>query len=753
MRHTINYIIALLALSLSLISCSRETGLKMDEGAGNTVRFSIESSLRAVGNENATRPTPALERERKIESLYAVVYRTSSGLHYKTLKCTDKGGGQFEFDNEKSGEFYFFLVANPDADLAAKLMAGPTTPEDLGMLVATQTPGENNQATNFLMTSERQNVTVKSKQSTTLVPIKLVRVAARFDIYNTIDGLEITKVTFGKRRIQSHLFAQVGKMNGIEATENQKVYEGTSFESNTLKATIYGYETDVRNETFFTIEATYKGKPLKPETVSLENFVIKRNHLYNIILHDVGGAHNPDDPTKKFGQFEYTIRVVDWNDSEESLNYSEDDLLKPLYVDYAAQISNAPYMTPYLVNSPEEVYTTTKGASEVTITVGGYTEPGTLAFADGYTNTIGATLEEIGSATTDPKTGKISHRYKLSIPEMTDFVPLVNNGQPSRPKFEEIPLVAKNYSGATVKNFTVKHGRIKTPLEYVTEHYLAPHNEGEPFTLSTDETNIDKVGYFYALGFQKEHKQFTIDGKGYHLPDNNLELASIVPYSNAQSSGTTDYSVGEDSGPVDNAREPIVMPCWAYLVSGQSAAALFTADYRTDKAKQVSYGLRLKKTDDGFNNMLVTAYRYHWVGDFTAKAKTPPIPTITSYVEITTRYLGPNWNGGVEGIANEEFWANNKEEDATRRFYAVGVIDDMSGESHRDVGTYAMFISSVSVDSDTRKITTNDQVVSRARVAIMSNKKATASYQRLANRIKNSYYKHIRIPVRPFSDK
>ena len=117
MRHTINYIAALLVLSLSLLSCSRETGLKMDEGAGNTVRFTIESSLRAVGDENTTRPTPALERERKIVDLYAVVYKTSSGLHYKTIKCTDKGSGQFEFDNKKSGEFYFFLVANPLANV------------------------------------------------------------------------------------------------------------------------------------------------------------------------------------------------------------------------------------------------------------------------------------------------------------------------------------------------------------------------------------------------------------------------------------------------------------------------------------------------------------------------------------------------------------------------------------------------------------------------------------------------------------
>ena len=392
-------------LSLSLLSCSRETGLKMDEGAGNTVRFTIESSLRAVGDENVTRPTPALERERKIVDLYAVVYKTSSGIHYKTIKCTDKGSGQFEFDNEKSGEFYFFLVANPDADLAAKLIAGPTTPEDLGMLVATQTPGEDNQATNFLMTSERQNVTVKSKESTNIGTIKLVRVAARFDIYNTIDGLEIQKVTFGKRRVQSHLFAQVGKMDGIEATENAKVYDGSLFKDKTLAATIYGYETDVRNETFFTIEATYKGIALKPETVRLENFVIKRNHLYNIYLQDVGGAHEPADPTMKFGQFQYQVKVVDWNDSEKGINYAEDDVLKPFYVDYAAQLSNAPYMTPYLVNSPEQIYTTTQGESVITFTIGGYTEPGTLELAEGE-ETHGATLEKVGNPTTDPRRGR-----------------------------------------------------------------------------------------------------------------------------------------------------------------------------------------------------------------------------------------------------------------------------------------------------------------------------------------------------------
>ena len=742
MRHTINYIAALLALSLSLISCSRETGLKMDEGAGNTVRFTIESSLRASGDENTTRPTPALERERKIESLYAVVYKTSSGLHHKTVKCTDLTGGKFEFDNEKSGDFYFFLIANPDAALVAKLMEGPSTPEDLGMLVATQTPGENNQASSFLMTSDRKNVTVQSKKSTDLGAIKLVRVAARFDIYNTIDGLEITKVTFGKRYVQSHLFAQVGKMQGIQSEE--KVYDGLLFENNTLAATIYGYETDVRNEAVFTIEATYKGKPLKPETVRLENFVIKRNHLYNIILHDVGGAHNPEDPTMKFGQFQLTIQVADWSEDEE-LNYQEDNLLKPLFVDYAAQISNAPYMTPYLINSPEDIYTTTKGASEVTITVGGYIEPGTLAFAEGFANTMNAKLTDLGNPTTDPKTGKISHSYKLSIPAMTDFVPLVKDGKPAKPEFQEIPLVAKNYSGATVKNFTIKHGRIKMPLEYVTENSLAPHTEGENFKFATDDADFKNVGYFYVLGFQNNHKQVTIDGKGYHLPDNMYELASLVPYSNHTSTGFTKYSIGEDAGPVENASEFVVMPCWAYLVGGKSGIVRVTSDYRTDKAKKVSYGLRLKKMDDGFNNTLVTAYRYEWVGDF----KTTLDGKVSSYYKITTRYLGPNWNGGVDGIGNEDFWKQNTENDATRTFYALGSLDMYYNESDptrvAQVGTAVYVISSTSSDAEP-----GDKLY--AHVAWLSNKKVGANLRHFANR-DMTRYESVYHPVRLFSDK
>lgn len=696
MRHTITYIVALMALALGLYGCKKDAASSVDAQEAHRVSFAIETALRAVGDESTTRPTPALEREKKITDLYAVIYRTSSGIHYKTVKCDDKGEGKYEFDNGKSGDFYFFLIANPDQDLLAKLQAGPTTPDDLGMLVAKQTPGEGSSADHFLMTSDRVNVKVLSKQETAAGVIPMTRVAARFDIYNAIEGLTITKVTFGARRVESHLFAQVGKMEGLKITTD-KTYEGTLFQDNVLKATIYSYETDIRSEAFFTIEATYKGKELKPETVRLENFAIKRNHLYNIILHDVGGAFEPGDEDKKFGNFAFSLRIADWNE-DETLAYDEDNILKPLHVDYQASISNAPYMTPYLSNSPTEIYTTTKGESEVTLTVGGYMRPAILSLKEGFSKE-GVTLTEVeNSVKKDPNTGKITRQYKLTIPASSDFIPLIKEGKIATPVFEEIPLVAKNFSEATVKEFTIKHGRIKMPLEYVAEHSLAPKADDETvYKFAQDDSKWKEVGYFYVPEAVKELESVTIDKKNYHIPIDIFELASIFPWLNNKESGFTPFSVGETAGSVDNVYDWVTMPCWVFS-QDKDIYLYVQSDYRTNKEKHVSYALRLKNCTKGFDNMLVTAYRYEWVGDFGHVNG----DVISSYYKVTSRYLGPNWNGGVKGVSDEKFWNQNNENDATRLFYALGNIDMYYSEDSEqrtgDIGTEYRFITSAFAD-------------------------------------------------------
>lgn len=78
----------------------------------------------------------------------------------------------------------------------------------------------------------------------------------------------------------------------------------------------------------------------------MENFVIKRNHLYNIILHELDGAVDPNAPGSEFGKLNYEIKVADWEEGTK-VALPEDDIQKSLRLDYDAELANAPYMTPY----------------------------------------------------------------------------------------------------------------------------------------------------------------------------------------------------------------------------------------------------------------------------------------------------------------------------------------------------------------------------------------------------------------------
>ena len=675
MKHLYKYLLSILFLPLVLLSCTSDRIKDNLTNKPGIVRFTLATSgLRASGTEKSNRPTPALEREKSISKLYAVVYRKSSGIHYKTIQCTSVGTGtnSYEFDNEKSGDFYFFLIANPDDALETALKAGPTTPDDLGLLVASQTPGEDSQATNFLMTSKQVDVTVQPKTTTTISEkIKLERVAARFDFYNKIDGLEISKITFGLRYTSTHLFAQVNKRDDLTTTSD-KVYTGSPlFVSNALTATIYGYETDKRSETFFTIEATYKGHPIKPQTIRLENFAIKRNYLYNIILHDLGGAVKPNDPQQPFGQLKYQVQVADWSDDGVTIGVEEDKVSKSLIVDYEAELAYAPYMTPYLKDSQKEIYTITNKATAVTLKVNTFIRQGSLELKEGY-NKGGVSLTEEGSSIKDYATGRITRVYKLTLPKRDQFV-AINHFQADDKlgpiEFFDVPLVAKNFSGETTKEFIVRHGRIKMPLEYLSK---APLNKaGDGFT--SEPNKFSSVGYFtHDTEAVPKFGECEIQGKKYHMPRDYYELCSLIP--RGATGGTP--VVGQNGISADNQWEYIVMPSWIKAgVNKKNYIAVLASDFRTNKAKSTSYGLRFKHESKlGFGNKLLIAYKYEWHGDF-ARVKSNGPGVVNSYVKITCRYLGENFNGRVEDIMNEDFWAHNNEGDVSRTIYAMGSYD------------------------------------------------------------------------------
>lgn len=159
------------------------------------------------------------------------------------------------------------------------------------------------------------------------------------------------------------------------------------------------------------------------------------------------------------------------------------------------------------------------------------------------------------------------------------------------------------------------------------------------------------------------------------MPKNFYELGSLFPYA----MGSVAF-VGEGREVVnkkDNQEEWIGLPNWFH--DGKPVVSVFVSDYLTDKANHVTYALRLKKeSKKGLDNMLATAYRYEWVGDFNSITIAQDI--VPSYFKVTTRYLGPNWDGSVDDLAGEDFWENNTQSDVTRIIYALGSLDDLYKE-------------------------------------------------------------------------
>jgi len=196
------YIFTILLIQiLGFISCTSETEVINPEVcSAYKVSFSINNGTVLTreagaesGDESSSGETPAkkdftttaLEREKTISSLYAVAFNKSDDSFYKTIKIkTLSTADAYEFNMGRSGSYKLLLVANADEALAQKLEAltSCSTLTDFSALVASQTPGESAEASDFLMVSEINNeVSVTAHNTTQLGTIELSRLAARFD--------------------------------------------------------------------------------------------------------------------------------------------------------------------------------------------------------------------------------------------------------------------------------------------------------------------------------------------------------------------------------------------------------------------------------------------------------------------------------------------------------------------------------------------------------------------------------------------
>lgn len=685
MNHPIHNLFTGLALLglIALSGCSKDLNDRgVNEAGGSSlvapVRVSVTDRLRATGDDTAPTPTAALDREKKVKTLHAVAFK-ANGLFYNIFKCTKVAEGEYTFDMQKEGTFQFVLVANADDALLTELGSKVAVFSELQNVVVKKALGNDHNATDFVLTSDRAEVTTQKGTDATPTPgvLKLRRLAARFDFLNRVSGLKLTKITYGKRMIESHLYSRP-TIDGLQFVNDQQVY--TAAEGLAPKSAIgmiYGYENPNQNETSFTIEGEYNGKPIVPYVIELKNLTIKRNHLYTIVISSRGGEVPPADP--KEGDTAATLRlaidVIDWETGEE-IGMDESMALKAFYVDHEATVSNASFMTPYLKQSPSEIYTVTKGASKVTIAIGTYMEAGSLEIKGDVP--AGVSLSKKGAPRTTA-TGKILQEYELSLPAMNryaDIVATMTNMPFKQEGFMTVTLLAKSSTSDATEEFVVKHGKMKTPLEHLSEYGLAKKNDQGQYTFKETHDNTQQ-DYFDLLVQLDEIKDLTIGGVRYHLPKDHYEFTSIFPKSakdaSSQIGPTAASKVFEQVG------EFILLPRLRFIPTpkGEQPALLyFKADYSTPPGTgKISYALKMKAADgpngwSGTDGSFLTAYRYEWVGDFKLEDSMEGYANRDkeSHLKVTARFLGKGWKGTIKDIANEDFWAKDKSDDVSRRF-------------------------------------------------------------------------------------
>ena len=705
MRYMKSFIYSLIPLlmTLGLVGCQQDRDLT-SEPTGTAiapVKVVITESLRATGTDENPVPTPALDREKKVETLYAVAYH-ENGAFYNVFECQPVAGseGAYTFDMKAEGKFQFHLVANPDAALLQSLKSESNVIADLDRIVVKHDPGADNTATNFILTSDRVEVTTAKATEATTTPsvVKLERLSARFDFLNRVPKLKITKITFKKRMVESHLFARTD-ISALKSTDDKVYDSATGLGERQCVAAIYGYENPAVNDTYFVIEGTFNGKEIKPYEIRLENLTVKRNHLYTIIINPQGGAVEPGDPQHghESGKLPLSIKVIDWQEGE-TLSKAEADMLVATYVDHSASIANASFMDPYLTQSPSEIYTVTKDATTVELKVGTYINPGSIEI-EGMAP-AGVSIAKKGTATKEAD-GKFIQAYTLTLPKQDKYADLAQyfvmsmQGRDEAAQldnFLEIKLIAKGPYGDDIDHFVVRHGRMKTPLEHLSEGTLT-HAEGsaEPNGFNTSHKATEQ-NYFEPLALCKyfidNGKKWKYNNVEYHVPIDQNEWRSIFP-KNLQLIGKD--AIAKRQQYTHNVISLAVHPRMVFFNTGSEIGPVpfvNKSDYGNSSDGKVAYALSFKSSKDtpiegvpSTDGSMLVAYRYEWVGTFTQKPGTNEVsgresgePTDPNcHLLVTTRFLGKGFKGSIYDISKEEFWNKDNSQDATRKFPYAGV--------------------------------------------------------------------------------
>lgn len=231
---------------MTLTSCSSEEVVAPGEVNGNFA-VSVKISNAGIAQTRAGGETlAALERERTIGTLYAVVFTDNGGpadqqTLYRVIPMTGSGA-DWQFEMGESGKYMAYFVANPgdgtaafhypgatvapteESSLEARLLAleeGVATPADLKNLTTTQSSGNGETVEEaditydkFLMFSKTATRIVTARDYTSHITVALERASARIDVLNQADNVRIEKIELHNDVVQSYVYTPADGFDG-----------------------------------------------------------------------------------------------------------------------------------------------------------------------------------------------------------------------------------------------------------------------------------------------------------------------------------------------------------------------------------------------------------------------------------------------------------------------------------------------------------------------------------------------------------
>lgn len=640
-----NHIISvLLLLLLGFTSCSKERLNGPDKGerlATYPVSFSLQSALRAKEVNQAE--LAALDYEKKIKSLSILVFKNDApktfvkrishdDMYMQWVNKNDFYEGA-TFDMGEAGTFILEFITNlDDADFYGQLKKGETTHDEYLKMVVKKSVPVNKEA-GFVMTNPESISITTQKNTTPQQPIEVTlrRLAARFDVFNTVEGFELTSIELVNQVQQSHVFTGTTIPTNSSSDKAFTADPGTWFDKHRAVAGIYSYEHPVPGAIKLTLKGVYHFPHHAnvwywQKTVELldqdENpLPIRRNHLYRVILskQKVGEIGPKPDPKKL--DIDFKIEVLDWEEAE-VFDYSDYEFEKTLISNSTNKLS--------LNQSSAEFEGSSSSTYDLSKQIVAERE---IKNPNGTIDKEPIDMEGLNIKSNvdwvkvDESTAKLSIHVNQTVVGRKGKVTIALKDDPSK-----------------VVEFAINQKpNLDNPLAYMAESDVNKYGNGfvknpysEPFGLFPMDEVISKFS------------NIEIGGSSFHHPSFK-EWNSVIPPSSMFSGKTGENNDSE-----------------VCSIGGSEIKGL--CNYKKFGYRSVLYAIRWK------NSKFLTAWRYEWLNRH--DTRTEPLPRDFVILRIVSRNVSSDVT--IDQVSADAFWDNNREEDVVRVFtVSKGMMTEM----------------------------------------------------------------------------